>query len=304
VNKSDMIEHIAKSADISKAAAERALDATVASIKTALKKGAQESHARAYRVRDVEVRWRDGDVRARAVQRLGAIVLVERDLPDPDPALVAAAVADGLRADGLRLLRWTPGALDLRARLVTVYLAGGMNAEAIAEYEALADAALARKDYENAEAICRRILAIDRNRADIAAHHDGHKAAADVLAADQLDVEMQQVADERRLIGQQVRQPQVAGGPVAAQADQEQRHGLAAGILRRFEQRLAVGRHAIGQKNDRGRRPAALGFEHVAQAVAQPAGGLFGLGLANANKECLFFYAVRIGNVQSFCHRA
>ncbi|MFN0300796.1 MAG: HU family DNA-binding protein [Burkholderiales bacterium] len=39
MNKSEMIESIAKSADISKAAAERALDATVASIKTALKKG-------------------------------------------------------------------------------------------------------------------------------------------------------------------------------------------------------------------------------------------------------------------------
>jgi DNA-binding protein HU-beta len=34
-----MIDHIARSADISKAAAERALDATVASIKTALRKG-------------------------------------------------------------------------------------------------------------------------------------------------------------------------------------------------------------------------------------------------------------------------
>jgi len=39
VNKSEMIDHIAKSADISKAAAERALDATVASIKMALRKG-------------------------------------------------------------------------------------------------------------------------------------------------------------------------------------------------------------------------------------------------------------------------
>ena len=34
-----MIDFIAKSADISKAAAQRALDATVASIKTSLKKG-------------------------------------------------------------------------------------------------------------------------------------------------------------------------------------------------------------------------------------------------------------------------
>lgn len=39
MNKSDLIEAIAKSADISKAAAGRALDATVESIKKALKKG-------------------------------------------------------------------------------------------------------------------------------------------------------------------------------------------------------------------------------------------------------------------------
>jgi len=41
VNKTEMIDHIAKSADISKAAAQRALDATVASIKMALKKDSQ-----------------------------------------------------------------------------------------------------------------------------------------------------------------------------------------------------------------------------------------------------------------------
>lgn len=39
MNKSEMIEAIAKSADISKAAAGRALDATVASIKVSLRKG-------------------------------------------------------------------------------------------------------------------------------------------------------------------------------------------------------------------------------------------------------------------------
>ncbi len=58
---------------------------------------------------------------------------------------------------------------DLRDRLVAVYVAGGMNEEAVAEYEAIADAALAAKDYEKAERICRRILAIDKNRADVAA---------------------------------------------------------------------------------------------------------------------------------------
>jgi DNA-binding protein HU-beta len=39
VNKSDLVDAIAKSADLSKAAAARALDATVDTIKKALKKG-------------------------------------------------------------------------------------------------------------------------------------------------------------------------------------------------------------------------------------------------------------------------
>jgi len=39
VNKSELIDQIAKSADISKAAAGRALDATIGAIKTSLKKG-------------------------------------------------------------------------------------------------------------------------------------------------------------------------------------------------------------------------------------------------------------------------
>ncbi len=39
MNKTEIIDHISGSADISKAAAGRALDATVAAIKTAMKKG-------------------------------------------------------------------------------------------------------------------------------------------------------------------------------------------------------------------------------------------------------------------------
>jgi len=39
MNKTEIIEHIASSADISKAAAGRALEATVAAIKTAMRKG-------------------------------------------------------------------------------------------------------------------------------------------------------------------------------------------------------------------------------------------------------------------------
>ena len=39
VNKTELIEHIAQNADISKAAAARALDATIGAVKTTLKKG-------------------------------------------------------------------------------------------------------------------------------------------------------------------------------------------------------------------------------------------------------------------------
>ena len=39
MNKTELIEHIAKHADLSKASAARALDATLAAIKTTLKKG-------------------------------------------------------------------------------------------------------------------------------------------------------------------------------------------------------------------------------------------------------------------------
>jgi DNA-binding protein HU-beta len=43
VNKTDLIEHIAKQADISKAAATRALDAVIGGIKVSLKRGASVS---------------------------------------------------------------------------------------------------------------------------------------------------------------------------------------------------------------------------------------------------------------------
>ncbi len=64
-----------------------------------------------------EVTWSEGDVRALQVERLGAVVLAERVLPHPDPVEVARAVAQGLRDEGLDLLRWTPAARALRARL-------------------------------------------------------------------------------------------------------------------------------------------------------------------------------------------
>ncbi|MCW2622135.1 MAG: hrpB, partial [Frankiales bacterium] len=64
-----------------------------------------------------EVVWESGDVRCRTVERLGAIVLRERPHTRPVPAAVTAALQEGLRQEGLDLLRWTPAAVALRQRL-------------------------------------------------------------------------------------------------------------------------------------------------------------------------------------------
>ncbi|MFF4149649.1 ATP-dependent helicase HrpB [Streptomyces sp. NPDC001651] len=72
-----------------------------------------------------EVHWADGDVVARQVERLGAIELAERPLPGAGPALVRAALLDGLRREGWGLLRWSPDALVLRQRLAFLRLHRG-----------------------------------------------------------------------------------------------------------------------------------------------------------------------------------
>ncbi|MEU3026392.1 ATP-dependent helicase HrpB [Streptomyces incarnatus] len=64
-----------------------------------------------------EVRWADGDVVARRVERLGAVELTVRPLKDAAPEMVRAALLEGLRQEGPALLRWTPDAEVLRQRL-------------------------------------------------------------------------------------------------------------------------------------------------------------------------------------------
>jgi ATP-dependent helicase HrpB len=71
-----------------------------------------------------EVSWLDGDVVARQVTRLGAIVLTERPIK-PSPALAAAALAEGLRKEGLALLHWSSESRRLRARLAFLHQALG-----------------------------------------------------------------------------------------------------------------------------------------------------------------------------------
>lgn len=64
-----------------------------------------------------EVAWVDGDLVARRVERLGAVELVVRPLLKPDPGLVREALLEGLRREGLGLLRWSRDAVALRDRL-------------------------------------------------------------------------------------------------------------------------------------------------------------------------------------------
>ncbi|MBO4260186.1 ATP-dependent helicase C-terminal domain-containing protein, partial [Streptomyces griseorubiginosus] len=69
-----------------------------------------------------EVHWADGDVVARRVERLGAIELAVRPLRDADPVLVREALVEGLRQEGLGLVRWSPAAVVLRQRLAFLHL--------------------------------------------------------------------------------------------------------------------------------------------------------------------------------------
>ncbi|WP_212817035.1 ATP-dependent helicase HrpB [Polymorphospora rubra] len=75
--------------------------------------------------RERQVGWTDGDVVARDVERLGAIVLADRPVARPDPAAVGAALRHGLGQEGPTLLTWTPAARALRERLAFCRLALG-----------------------------------------------------------------------------------------------------------------------------------------------------------------------------------
>ena len=57
-----------------------------------------------------------GRLRAKEVVALGRLVLEERLIADPDPALIAAALMDDVRRKGLEALTWSDGARALRAR--------------------------------------------------------------------------------------------------------------------------------------------------------------------------------------------
>jgi ATP-dependent helicase HrpB len=98
-----------------------------------------ELAAPALRADGEEVAWVDGDVVARRVRRLGAIVLAEHRLPHPDPDAVRDALLTGLRAEGLGLLAWGARARGLRDRLATLHRVLGPPWPAVDDDALLAD---------------------------------------------------------------------------------------------------------------------------------------------------------------------
>ncbi|MBC6990773.1 ATP-dependent helicase HrpB [Hymenobacter sp. BT491] len=70
-----------------------------------------------------EVRWdeQNGRVVARRIRRLGALVLSENQLAQPDPEALAAALLDGLRSRGMARLPWSETAQQLRERLAFMH---------------------------------------------------------------------------------------------------------------------------------------------------------------------------------------
>lgn len=82
-----------------------------------------------------EITW-DGDVVARRVRKLGAIVLGEKPLRNPD---VHDALVTGLRENGLGLLKWSQDATRLRERMAFLHRVLGEPWPAVDDVTLLSD---------------------------------------------------------------------------------------------------------------------------------------------------------------------
>ncbi|MET9050995.1 ATP-dependent helicase HrpB [Streptomyces bacillaris] len=91
------------------------------------------------RVRGEEVRWADGDVVARSVDRVGAVELAVRPLRQPGPEPVRGALVEGLEREGLGLLRWSRDSEQVRLRLAFLHRVVGAPWPDVSDGALLAD---------------------------------------------------------------------------------------------------------------------------------------------------------------------
>lgn len=70
-----------------------------------------------------EVRWdaAAGRVTARRLRRLGALVLADANIPNPDPAQLTATLVGAIREGGVARLPWSEAAAELRERLTFLH---------------------------------------------------------------------------------------------------------------------------------------------------------------------------------------
>lgn len=85
------------------------------------------------------VAWEDGDVVARRQRVLGALVLSDSPLADPDPEAVREALVEGVRRTGLHLLPWRKTVQGLRDRLGHLHRAAADDGWPPMDDEALLD---------------------------------------------------------------------------------------------------------------------------------------------------------------------
>jgi ATP-dependent helicase HrpB len=80
-----------------------------------------------------------GRLKARRITRLDRLVVAERLIDDPDPALIAAALLDQARSGGIAQLPWSEASRRLRARAAFLKAAGQGEAPDLSDEALLAD---------------------------------------------------------------------------------------------------------------------------------------------------------------------
>jgi ATP-dependent helicase HrpB len=88
-----------------------------------LEKAEIEQHFADLILTQEEVRWDEtaGRVVARRLRRLGALILADQPLPQPDPTAVTTALLSGLQSLGIGRLPWSESAQHLRERLAFLH---------------------------------------------------------------------------------------------------------------------------------------------------------------------------------------